>query len=307
MYLNPFPSQLLYERARMIISASYKTDIPAFYGAWFENRLREGFCRTVNPYGGPVQTVALTPQDVDGFVFWTRNCEPFLDVLARVRPLYPFVVQYTVTGYPRLLETSVAATDRAVMLVRRLSQDYGARAVVWRYDPLVHSSLTPPAWHEANFAALAASLEGAVDEVVVSWAHVYRKTTRNMNAAAKAGFTWSDPPDEDKRAFLGRLAAIAARHGMTLSLCGQAELLVPGVEVARCIDVARLSDVAARPITALRKAHRSCACVQSRDIGAYDSCPHGCAYCYAVSSRSAAKRAFAAHDSASPFLFPPSR
>lgn len=34
----------------MIISASYKTDIPTFYGDWFVNRLRAGYCKTLNPY-----------------------------------------------------------------------------------------------------------------------------------------------------------------------------------------------------------------------------------------------------------------
>ena len=63
----------------MIISASYKTDIPAFYGDWFLNRLRVGYCKMVNPYGRQVYRVSLTPQDADGFVFWTKNLGPFMD------------------------------------------------------------------------------------------------------------------------------------------------------------------------------------------------------------------------------------
>ncbi len=291
----------------MIISASYRTDIPAFYGAWFLTRLREGYCRIVNPYGGPAWTVPLTPSDVDGFVFWTRNIEPFADILNHLRNQYPFVVHYTITGYPRALEASVAGTERAIGLVRALSRDHGVRSVIWRYDPIVSSSLTPPEWHLANFSALASALEGAVDEVVVSWAHVYRKTARNMDAAARSGFTWDDPTDERKRVLLTRLAEIAMGHRMTLSLCGQPTLLPEGLSEARCIDAIRLSDVAGHPIQATAKPHRPCACAQSRDIGAYESCPHGCVYCYAVASRTAAKRAFATHDPTHPFLIPPAR
>ncbi|HLF58937.1 MAG TPA: DUF1848 family protein, partial [Alphaproteobacteria bacterium] len=92
----------------MIISASYKTDIPAFYGAWFRNRLRAGYCKMINPYGRKIVTVPLSRPDVDGFVFWTRNAHPFGDAFAEVAGRgFPFVVQHTITGYPRALESSV--------------------------------------------------------------------------------------------------------------------------------------------------------------------------------------------------------
>jgi hypothetical protein len=151
-------------------------------------------------------------------------------------------------------------------------------------------------------------LAGAVDEVVVSVAQIYRKTTRNLTAAARLhGFTWDDPGIEGKRALVADLTGIAAAHGLKLAVCGQPELIVPGAAEARCIDVARLSDVAGRPLAAAHKAHRACDCDASRDIGDYDTCPHGCAYCYAVQSRPLAKRRFATHDPAGEFLFPPAR
>ena len=272
----------------MIVSASYRTDIPAFYGRWFVNRLRAGWCRTVNPYGGPPGRVDLTPQAVDGFVFWTRNLEPFADGLEAVSALgIPFVVQYTVTGYPRALERSVIEPGRAVVQLRRVRERWGPRAAVWRYDPVVLTSLTPPGWHEATFAALARSLEGITDEVVVSLMQPYRKTARNLDAAARAHrFRWFDPPFEERQALVNRLSDIAAGHGLALTLCSQPALAGPP---AACIDVRRLSDVAGRPVAARLKGNRpGCACAESRDIGAYDSCPHGCAYCYAVTSRAAA-------------------
>lgn len=204
----------------MIVSASYRTDIPAFYGAWFLNRLEAGFCRSANPYGGPALNVALTREAVDGFVFWTRNAGPFLPVLDRVAERgFTFVLHYTITGYPRVLETAVPDTDRAVALVRAIAARYGARAVVWRYDPILLSTTTAPGWHRANFAHLAASLAGACDEVVVSFAQLYRKTRTNLAAAAVAqGFAWHDPPAEKKRDLLSDLTAIAGRQGMAHDL-----------------------------------------------------------------------------------------
>jgi hypothetical protein len=289
----------------MIISASYRTDIPAFYGPWFMNRLRAGHCKAVNPYGGQVGTVSLKREDVDGIVFWTKNLRPFGDELAEIRMRgYPFVVQFGINGYPRDLEPSVIAPRASVALLRKVSAEFGPRVCVWRYDTIILSSLTTAEWHVRNFASLARALSGATDEVVVSFMQPYRKSVRAMDAAAQArGFAWRDPPQDEKKALAARLAEIARRHGMQLSMCAQREYIVPGVADARCVDAERLSDVAGRPFTARRQGHRKdCGCWQSRDIGEYDTCPHGCVYCYAVNDRAKAKRRQQKHDPESEFL-----
>ncbi|MEE9195356.1 MAG: DUF1848 family protein, partial [Alphaproteobacteria bacterium] len=145
------------------------------------------------------------------------------------------------------------------------------------------------------------------DEVVVSFAHIYRKTRRNLDLAARqAGFDWRDPAGDQKRALLTRLAAIAARNGMSLSLCAQPDYLVGGVSPARCIDAGRLAAIAGRPLTAAIKGNREgCQCFAARDIGAYDTCPHGCVYCYAGGARARAQARFKAHDPEGEYLFPP--
>jgi hypothetical protein len=291
----------------VIVSASYRTDIPAFYGDWFRRRLAAGFCRTVNPYGRQVYLVPLTPDAVDGLVFWTRNVDPFLDVLEAIRPRTPFVVQFTVTGYPRALERSVIEPERAVEQIHRLARRFGPRVAVWRYDPILYTSATPPAWHRQTFRRLAAGLAGATDEVVTSFATLYRKTQRNLAAAARLHrFTWHDPEPAEKIALVAELAGIARRHAMRLTLCSQPQFLDPGAGAARCIDAGRLSEVAGRPVAAKEKGNRpGCACHESRDIGAYDTCPHGCVYCYAVGTPALARRRHRAHDPAAPFLLPP--
>lgn len=296
----------------MIVSASYRTDIPAFYGDWFLNRFRAGSAKVVNPYGRQVSTVPLRA-GVDGYVFWTRNAIPFRPALAEVRQAgLPFVVQYTVTGYPRALEASVIEAGRAVADIRALAAEFGPRAVVWRYDPVLFTERTPPEFHRATFARLAEALAGAVDECVLSFAALYKKTARNMDVAARAhGFAWGDASDDAKRALAAELAEVAAARGMRLSLCSQAAYLAPGTSLAACVDARRLEDVAAgwgcpRTLAVRIKGNRpDCRCFESRDIGAYDTCPHGCAYCYAVNSRALAKRRHAAHDPKGEFLFPP--
>ena len=289
----------------MIISASYRTDIPAFYGEWFMNRLRAGYCKVANPYGGRVSRISLAPEDVDGFVFWTKNLRPFADHLPEIKERgYPFVVQFGINGYPRELEASVIDAKASVELLRQISADYGPRVCVWRYDTIVTSSLTPFEFHLDNFSALARALQGATDEVVISFLYPYKKTVRAMDQAAKEhGFTWSDPSADEKKDMASRLVKIARDHGMQLSICAQREYIVPGALDARCVDAERLSDVAGRPIHAGRQGHRKeCGCWESRDIGEYDACPHGCVYCYAVGSAALAKKHFREHDPMSEFL-----
>jgi len=289
----------------MIVSASYRTDIPAYWGRWFRARLADGAVRVRNPYGGKDYAVPLRAPDVDGFVFWTKNATPFADALAEVARLgLPFVVQYTATGYPGALEDAVPGAGRTIAEMRRLRNVYGPRAVVWRYDPVVDTTLTPPAWHRDNFARRAGQLAGAIDEVVISFAHPYAKTRRGLEAASRAhGFAWRDPDAGEKRALARDLAEIAAGHGMKLTICSQPNYLGAGIEGAACVDAARLSDVAGRAIAAKRKGNRpGCLCHESRDIGAYDTCPMGCVYCYAVGSRDAARRAVEAQEEGGPAL-----
>ena len=289
----------------MIISASYRTDIPAFYGEWFEKRLDAGYCSVANPYNRQVRRVSLLPEDVDGFVFWTRNLGPFESRLSRVADLgRPFVVQQTVTVYPRALEPSTVGAAEAVRQIRAVAEAYGPKAAVWRYDPILFTSLTPPEFHVRNFEHLASALEGATDEVVISFATIYRKAERNLDLAAqKFGFSWEDPADMVKLDLASKLVEVARRHRMSLSVCSQRRYVVAGAQAARCVDARRLAAVGGRPIRARLKGKRpECGCYESVDIGEYDTCPAGCAFCYAVLWRDLALRRRVSHDPKGEFL-----
>ncbi len=300
----------------MIISASYKTDIPTFYGEWFMNRLRAGYCKMVNPYGGQIYTIRLAREDVDGFVFWTKNIGPFLQYLPEIRARgYLFIVQHSINGYPRELEARVIDASQTVEAMRKLCSAYGSDVSVWRYDPIVFTSLTPIEWHRRNFAALASALEGTTNEVIISFAQIYKKTRRNMDSSARAsGFTWQDHEticQQQGHDLAVEFAQIAASHGMQLKVCSQRTFLVPGlIEEARCVDAERLARVAGTALAhdiKLKGNREECGCFASRDIGAYDTCPHGCVYCYAVQQREMALDRYKAHDPRGEFLFSPGR
>lgn len=270
----------------MIVSASYRTDIPAFFADWFRAALAEGSCAVANPYGGKPFRVALRGDGVDGYVFWTRNAAPFAAALGDVTELgLPFVVQFTVTGYPRAIDAHTPRAADAIAQINSLADKYGPRAVVWRYDPVLITSLTPADWHHRNFEEISRKLTGSVDECVVSATHIYKKTERRLNLAANTHeFAWNDGTDAEKCVLLSELAQIADQNGQKMTVCSQPDLLGPALDPARCIDTARLSDVAGHDISARQKGNREgCLCAESRDIGAYDTCAHGCVYCYAVS------------------------
>jgi len=263
----------------MIVSASYRTDIPAFFSAWFAERWAAGFAEVENPYNRKPYRVGLTPAEVDGLVFWTRAARPFFGCLDRVAADgVPFFVQYTVTGYGPEMEPGVPDWRKSAETLHALAHRFGAGTAVWRYDPILLTENMTWERHAERFAVLAAAMRGATDEVVVSFAQFYAKTRRGL-----AGCAARDPDAAEKRAALAVFRDIAAEHGLRLSLCAQPELLIDGVQDAACIDAERLSRIAGRPVAAAARPHRpSCRCAQSRDIGRFATCRFGCRYCYAA-------------------------
>ena len=122
----------------MIISASRRTDIPAFYSEWFMNRIRAGYCTMVNPYNrNQVSYVSLQPEDVDVIVFWTKNPLPLIHHLKELDDRgFRYYFQYTLTGYPVSIEPNVPGIDKEIDTFKKLSGLIGPAKVIWRYDPI---------------------------------------------------------------------------------------------------------------------------------------------------------------------------
>jgi hypothetical protein len=276
-----------------IISASRRTDIPAFYMPWFMNRLDAGTANYPNPITGKPCSVSLHPDDVHSIVFWSKHYGPFLPHIDTIQTRgYRFYCHYTITGAPRLLEPHVPQWQYNVDIFRRLTQ---RASVQWRFDPMVFTPDLDAAYYLARFREIAAALEGSTTRCYFSFATFYGKVQRRMHDLA-----YMEPSLAEKQEFLAQMAESAAQHGITLYSCCADELVDERIHKAHCIDGDLLAELFPdRPLAAKNQPSRAmCGCVASRDIGVYDTCPFGCIYCYANQTQELALTHHHAHDPA---------
>jgi hypothetical protein len=286
----------------MIISASRRTDIPAFYGEWMMNRLRAGEVLVRNPGNRRmVRRVPLSPGGVDCIVFWTKDPGPFLPCLPEVdRMGYPYYFLFTLTPYGEDIETGVGRKSAILESFKRLSGTIGPDRVVWRYDPILFAPGYSVDDHEASFDRLAGNLHGHTHRCVISFVRMYRKIRGSM---AAAGVTAADGATIHR---IARSFGQAARsRSIELLTCGTAEdLSAYDIGHSACIDGKLIRRLTGREVTSRKDASQrpECGCVESRDIGSYDTCPHGCLYCYASSNAGKASEARMRCDPGSPLL-----
>lgn len=286
-----------------IISASRRTDIPAFYMPWLMNRLRAGTVSYPNPFNGQVHTVSLRPEHVHSIVFWSKYYGPFLPHIDALQAGgYRFVCHYTITGAPRALEPRVPDWLQAAMALRQLAKRTSPRHVLWRFDPIVFTDELDAAFYLGRFRSLTRALEGATERCYFSFAVFYGKVQRRLG---QQGIRAHDPPLDEKRALVAALAEIAGEHGITLYACCQDDLVDERIHKAHCVDGDLLAELFPDrpPVTTPRPTRDGCGCLASRDIGMYDTCAYGCVYCYANHSHAAALAHRRAHDPTAEMLF----
>ena len=292
---------------KRIISVSRRTDIPAFYSDWFLNRLKAGFAGYVNPFGGGKRiVVSLKPEDVICFVFWSKNFQPFLEPLKVIDHMgYGSMFHFTITGLPKDFERHLVERKMAVHTLKEMSQRYSPKHIIWRYDPIIISDLTDAQFHLKNFQSLASELEGYVQRCFFSYVAMYGKVKRNFKRLEEEkGVCVTDPDDETKKALAGELAQMAEGYGIKMHTCCGDFLISDKIKKAHCVDgdLIRALFPADDVKLKAKPTREECGCTQSRDIGTYDTCSHGCVYCYANMNKDKALRAYESHDEDSAFL-----
>ena len=290
---------------KRIISVSRRTDIPAFYPDWFMRRVDAGFAGWENPFGGRKILVSLLPEDVMAFVFWSKNYRPFLPHLQTINKLgIPVMFNYTITGLPQIFESNLVKPADAIDSLKELSRVYSSDHINWRYDPIVLSSVTDESYHLETFRRLAESLKGYVKRCYFSFAVRYGKVERNFRKFEydhQVGFFELEQPR--RIALANKLAEIAATCGIKMYSCCGDYLINSSIYKAHCIDGEILEQLYPHCRKGSKKPTRKeCGCTESTDLGKYDTCPHGCIYCYANINKQRAEKLHAAHDPESAFL-----
>jgi hypothetical protein len=271
----------------MIISASRRTDIPAFYSRWLLNRLRAGFCIVPNPFDArQASRIRLAPEDVDVVVFWTRNPRPLFRYLDELDSRgYRYYFQYTLMDNPREIDEHNPPAAAALDTFRRLSERLGPGRLVWRYDPIVLSNATPPDFHRRTYERLARALSGYTLLSVISLLDVYGKIRKRLAGLASQGLQLTplqpgaDPlrvapsglPEGEAApgwlaSLLGDLACIATANGMEITSCAEELDMRPySIRPGKCID-----DRLIERVFGLQVGHakdpgqrKACGCVQS--------------------------------------------
>jgi hypothetical protein len=299
----------------MIISASRRTDIPAFYACWFINRIRAGYCEVPNPFNRQqVSHVSLLPEDVDVIVFWTRNPRPLFPYLNELDGRgYRYYFQYTLLGYPPEIDAYNPALPASLATFRELAQRLGPERLIWRYDPIMLSEATPPAYHREAYTRLARALAGFTGRSVISLMDDYPKIRKRLQEMERQGARLLPvSPDAERNLpgwvgnLLQDLAEIAGSNHMEIQSCAEEFDLLPyGICPGKCVDDEYIQRVFGPEVTHSKdpSQRKACGCVLSKDIGIYDTCLFGCRYCYATTSFERARVNYLRHDPEGPALY----
>lgn len=285
----------------MIISASRRTDIPAYHSQWLINRFLEGYALVPNPMNPrSISRIELSPDVVDGIVFWTKNPLPMLDQLHHFSA-YPYYFQYTLTAYGKDVEPHVPSkNDVIIPTFQKLASIIGRERIVWRYDPIFLSPKYTFEYHCTYFRKLAEKLQGSTEKCIVSFLDFYQDTARNMSAINPVAL-----PNDMRTGLLARLSSIAAEYGLSIDTCAEdADYSHLGIGRASCIDKARLERIGGWKLSLKKDANQrgACGCMESVDIGSYGTCPAGCRYCYAQGRAGLSGKSANPYDPSAPLL-----
>ena len=284
----------------MILSVSRRTDIPAFYSDWFFNRLKAGFVLVRNPMNiHQVSRIMLTPEMIDCIVFWSKNPRPMLSRLDELKD-YMYYFQFTINAYDKGMEAGVPKKEGIISTFKELSGKIGKKRVIWRYDPILLTEQMDKEYHYRYFEEIAKRLSGYTETCVISFVDLYKKTQQNLKDT-----TAREPSMNEMNEMAARLFVIAHRYGIAVQTCAEEIALESvGVKHGRCIDNALIEDLLGVKLVVSKDPNqrKECGCVQSIDIGEYNTCAHGCKYCYANFKEGVVARNRAAHNPLSPLL-----
>lgn len=275
----------------MIISASRRTDIPKYYSEWLINRIKEGYVDVRNPiYASQVSRYSLSPDIVDGIVFWTKDPAPMLKRLDAFSE-YSYYFQFSLTPYGKDIEGNLPDKHELINTFKELSSRIGSDRVNWRYDPILLNGKYSMEYQIRAFGKIATELNGYTKKVTISFIDEYNFGGRSVYNSLQT----EEIVVAQQILLAEKISEIARGNGMSVDTCAEKiDLQKYGIEHARCVDGriferlngCKLSRLKTRYEELAKDAaqRKECHCVDSIDIGWPNTCLNGCKYCYATSS-----------------------
>lgn len=285
----------------MILSVSRRTDIPNYYSEWFFNRLKEGFLYVRNPMNfHQISEIKISPDVVDCIVFWTKNPLPMMERLDELEA-YNYYFQFTLTGYGNDVERNLPNKKTSVIpIFQELSNRIGKEKVVWRYDPIFFSNRYKAKYHLKAFRSIAEALSGYTEKCVISFLDIYPKNKKNMDNLLSY-----DLSDSELRGFAKELSNIAKENHIKIGSCAEKiDLDEYGIIHNSCIDKELIEKIIGCKLKINKDKNQriECGCVESVEVGTYNTCKNGCVYCYANYSAKSVESNFQKYDPLSPLL-----
>lgn len=280
----------------MILFASGRTDIPAFYSNWFINRVKAGFVDVRNPFNQKLVS-RIYFSDVDLIMFCSKNPLPMINKLDILK--VPVLFHVTITPYSKDVEPNIPDKRLIIEGVKKLSLVLGIDNVVVRYDPIFLSDKYNVDYHIRAFDKLCKNLNGYVNKIIVSFMDEYKNVRSNKNILKYRAFT-----REDYKKIGEAFSKSAHDNGMSVQTCFEDEDLTQyGFVKGECLshELAYILTGKKFKSSNVRK-EKKCECVQMVDIGDYNSCMHMCKYCYANYDEKAVSSNFERHDDNSSLL-----
>lgn len=264
----------------MIVSVSRRTDIPAFYTDWFLNRIKEGYVDVLNPFNNKqANRISLKKENVECFVFWTKNPRPLLDRIDELDG-YNYYFQFTLNSYGKDIEPNVPSkADEVINTFIELSKKIGKEKVIWRYDPILITEKYTIEYHIKYFEKLAKKLHNYTNKCVISFLDLYKKTEKNMKH-----IKLEELLIEKMNIIAEEFSKICKKYNLELATCCEAiELEKYDIKHNKCIDDKLIEKLFNIELENKKrdKQRELCGCIKCSDIGAYNTCLHNCVYCYA--------------------------
>ncbi len=264
----------------MIISASRRTDIPAFHSEWFFRRLREGFVLMRNHQNDErFHRVPLTPDLVDCIVFRTKNPAPMLSRLDELRD-YNYLFNITMNPYGREMETNLPRLVERVETYKWLAEKIGPLRMIWRYDPVMISPKYNLDFHRRAFEYLCRELAPHSYKCMIGFIINHRFIAGRMTP-----MIINERSEADMLAIGEVFGEIAARYGQKIETCATEVLLDEfGITHGACVEREQIEKIVGYRFEKVRERYLRphCNCMESIDIGHYSTCGNGCQYCYAT-------------------------